>query len=182
MNQKEPQDQTPSPGGGPRDEQAARPKCSACGGRGLLPLLLLAIIAGVMIGPASGLFSGGGAAGSGGEGKVDWSDDIEQAKSTASEQGKPVLLLFTDPATCPPCRYMEQETWSDAKVAEFVNERFIPVRLEPGVPGRHEAALRYHVRGIPTMVVIDAEGNALDTLGRARGPADFLNWLEPHAG
>ena len=178
MNQNEPHDQTPSPADEPRDEQAARPKCSACG-TPLWPLLLVAIIAGLLIGPTSALFSGGAAGG--GDGEVDWSDDIEQAKSSASEQGKPILLLFTDPATCPPCRRMDQETWTDEAVADLVNERFIPVRMEPGVPGRNDAALRYNIRFIPNMVLIDAEGNTLDQAGGGRDATELMNWLEPHA-
>ena len=160
-------------------DDAPAKACPRCGS-GLMPLLVLALVAGIMVMPLTRWLAGGGSAG--GQDEVSWVDGIEEAQASAAEQNRPVLLVFTDPSTCPPCRQMDRETWADAQTASFVTDRVIPVKLLPGMAGRHDAARRYGVQYLPTLVLTDAQGNPVARAEGRMGPRQLQQWLGRHTG
>ncbi len=168
----------PTPPAEVQDDAAAK-ACPRCGS-GLMPLLVFALVAGIMVTPLSRWLVGGGSAG--GQDEVRWVDGIEEAQASAAEQNRPVLLVFTDPSTCPPCRQMDLETWADAQTASFVADRVIPVKLLPGMAGRQEAARRYGVQFLPTLVLTDAQGNPLARAEGRMGPRRLQQWLGSQTG
>jgi thiol:disulfide interchange protein len=48
----------------------------------------------------------------------EWTTNYDVAMKRAKDSGKPVMVLFTDPVACPPCRQMDATTWKDRAVVE----------------------------------------------------------------
>jgi len=60
---------------------------------------------------------------------VDWYPWGEEALAKAREQGKPILLSIGYSA-CHWCHVMERESFEDPEVAELMNERFVPIKVD----------------------------------------------------
>lgn len=89
---------------------------------------------------------------------------LEEAAALAKAQNKPILYDFTAD-WCAPCHELDAAVFRNARFAEEINERFIPVRVvdrerEDGVNDPLVTMLqrRYAVRAFPTVVFADASG------------------------
>jgi thiol:disulfide interchange protein len=98
----------------------------------------------------------------------------EEALNKAAEENK---LIFMDAYTtwCGPCKWMSRNTFTDASVADFFNENFINVKMDMERGEGPGLARKFRIRGYPTLLFLDAQGNiAHQKLGAL--PADqFLD-------
>lgn len=107
---------------------------------------------------------------------IAWRTDFEAALAEAAATGKPVLVDFTA-SWCPPCKVMKHEVWPDGNVAAAVDDGYIPLLVDVDEPRNAAVAQRYGIVGIPTILVLDAEGVVLRTgsFMTARTMVEFLN-------
>ncbi|MDE2779929.1 MAG: DUF255 domain-containing protein [Chloroflexota bacterium] len=97
-----------------------------------------------------------GASGTNEQGKgIRWSHWNAEAFNRAQQQDKPVLLSITA-VWCYWCHVMEETTFDDAEVADFVNEHFVPVLIDND--HRPEVNARYNVGGWPTTAFLTPHG------------------------
>lgn len=95
---------------------------------------------------------------------IAWRTDYDAALAEAGTADKPVLLTFTA-GWCPPCRVMKHEVWPDQQVRALANDRFVPVLVDLDRPDSRRLIQRYNVSGIPTIIVVDAQGEVLRQSG-----------------
>jgi tetratricopeptide (TPR) repeat protein len=56
--------------------------------------------------------------------------------------------------------------WQDEEVGNFVNEKFIPLRITPSDKGYRQTRADYKVRGTPTVLLLNPQGEEIDrTIG-----------------
>ncbi len=93
-----------------------------------------------------------------------WRTDFKKAREIAAKQKKPILLRFTA-EWCPPCQVMNRSVFPREAVQKALADRVVPVLVDIDEQKNEELAPRYKVRGIPALVLIDADGEVLDRGG-----------------
>ena len=88
---------------------------------------------------------------------VQWLHDLDAAKQKAKQQHK-VLLVDFYADWCAPCRAMDAQVWNQPGFASLT-AKFVCVRLD--FDREKTAAEFYEVKGIPTMLFIDASDNKM---------------------
>ena len=82
----------------------------------------------------------------------------DQAKARGMEQKQKYLLYFKS-RNCGYCRLLEDETFKDAAVLNFINSNYIPVRVD--VDKEKNIAARYRIRGVPDLRFLAKDGSAI---------------------
>lgn len=120
-----------------------------------------------------------------------WQPGLEAGMTEAESQGRPMLVMFTAD-WCGPCQTLKKEVIQTPAVQQAIADGFVPVIVDltdqsasnPNMP----AAQRYHVSGIPMLILTDAKGNPLPgTISYpdfaqspprySRSPEGFIAWL-----
>ncbi len=89
---------------------------------------------------------------------VAWRTDLDGALAEARRTGKQVLVDFTAD-WCPPCIAMQHDVWPDPSVGRSLTERYVPLVVD--VDRNGAVASRFDVSGIPTVLVLDADGRVV---------------------
>lgn len=86
--------------------------------------------------------------------------DPSSAKATAKEEGK---LYFIDFVAnyCAPCRLMDETTYTDDRLAWYIKQNYVPVKVNVEDFDGYEWQRRYNVRVLPTIIILDANGKVL---------------------
>lgn len=111
-----------------------------------------------------------------------WDQLLIQAK-------KEKKMIFLDAYTdwCGWCKVMDKNTFSKKEVGDTMHQYFIPIKLEMQKTelGR-QIAIKYSIRGFPSFLVFDFEGNMIKQWFGYQAPEDFLpklsEWIHytPH--
>ena len=105
---------------------------------------------------------------------VAWQPWDAETFATAQQLDRPILLSI-NAVWCYWCHEMDDGTYSDPDVARFLNERFIPVRVD--TDHRPDINARYNVGGWPTTSFLTPHGGYI--AGATYLPADqFLAMLD----
>lgn len=88
--------------------------------------------------------------------KINWmsySSGITQAKARNHS-----IFLFFYADWCFNCAKMEKETFQDNSIIEYLNAHFISIKIK--FDREQKIANEYHVRGLPTIVLVDPNDNS----------------------
>ena len=86
---------------------------------------------------------------------VDWLPWGQEAFSKAQEENKPVLLAVSA-VWCYWCHVMDETSYSDSDVADFIAQHFVAVRVDSD--HRPDVNARYNVGGWPTTAFLTGHG------------------------
>jgi thioredoxin-related protein len=117
--------------------------------------------------------------------------DLERGLAAAAEERRPVLVEFTGSDWCPPCKAMYAEVISTEEFATYAQRNLVFVyldfprqsELDPEQRRRNdEAAQRFAIRGFPTFLLLDQDGQELSRhVGyMPGGPEAFISWIDRH--
>src|SRR5690606_38708141 len=87
--------------------------------------------------------------------------DLTEAKAQAVKTGKYIFIdCYTD--WCGPCKRMAATSFKDPRVAAVFNKQFINIKIEMEKDkDGPETALQYKIKGYPTLLIIDGQGNLI---------------------
>ena len=102
--------------------------------------------------------------------KKTWKEILALAK-------KKNKLIFLDAYTtwCGPCKYLQQNVFTDGGVADFFNENFINVQLDMEQGEGKNLSTHYNIRSYPTLLFIDGNGLIVHKAIGAMEAGDFLD-------
>jgi thiol-disulfide isomerase/thioredoxin len=91
---------------------------------------------------------------------IDWFDgSVEDAFATAKESGKPIYLYW-GAVWCPPCHAISATVFKSPEFLER-SKLFVPVYLDGDTENAQAYGEEFGVRGYPTMIVFNSEGEEL---------------------
>lgn len=107
----------------------------------------------------------------------EWQTNFEKAKKIATQNQKPIVLVFQGSDWCTPCIKLDRDVWSTEEFKTYAKNNF--VLLQADFPRRKKNALtefqqkanadlaeKYNTRGIfPLVVVLDNNGKVLGQTG-----------------
>lgn len=120
---------------------------------------------------------------------LEWTTDLQAAKSKAQEQNKLVLMNFTGSDWCGWCKKLKAEVFSKDEFADYAKKNLVLVELDfPNKIQQSEELKQankklkseFGVRGYPTIVVLDAKGKEVwKQVGYMKGgPEAFIGEIE----
>ena len=101
---------------------------------------------------------------------------FDEALKVAKQENKLVFIdFYTD--WCGPCKKMAKEVFPQKMVGDFMNAKFVNLKLNAEQEGKELAAL-YKVSAYPTFIVLDTEGNVVADLKGSMDGRTFIQKLE----
>jgi uncharacterized protein YyaL (SSP411 family) len=108
------------------------------------------------------------------ETKISWLPWNEESFRKAREQDKPILLGISA-VWCHWCHVMDQTTYSDSQVAQLIEDKFVPIRVDRD--RRPDIDRRYNMGGWPSTAFLTPDGEVL-TGGTYIPPQQMVALLE----
>ncbi|MBQ7664652.1 MAG: thioredoxin family protein [Bacteroidaceae bacterium] len=98
---------------------------------------------------------------------------LETVLAKAKAEGK---MVFVDCYTtwCGPCKMLAKQTFTDATVGDYYNDRFVSIQIDMEHGEGPELAKRYGVSAYPTLIYLDSNGNLITKQVGFRHPVEFL--------
>ncbi|HUG93968.1 MAG TPA: tetratricopeptide repeat protein [Planctomycetaceae bacterium] len=123
--------------------------------------------------------------------KIDWTDDFEQARVRAADEGKDLFVYFSGEDWCPWCAMLRNGVFNEPEFIDHVPETFVMVQLDspdsgprpPSWQMREQLRVRWGLpNSVPKFVLCDAAGRPYFVLTSRPTTADewveFLNSLQ----
>ena len=119
-----------------------------------------------------------------------WTEDFEAAKAKAAKEKKLVLIDFSGSDWCGWCKKMDKEVFAQDKFVKEASRKFVLVMVDSprdksvlsalARKQNGELAKKYDVRGFPTVVIVDSDGNevARHSGYKAGGPKNYMRYLK----
>ncbi|MBS1994898.1 MAG: thioredoxin family protein [Cyanobacteria bacterium SZAS LIN-2] len=107
---------------------------------------------------------------------INWSSDYQSALQKAKQSNKPLLVDFTA-SWCVFCRKMDQTTFIEPDVVARINSDFIPVKLDEQNKDAQILSSKFEFQALPTVLVLDGDGNLKKKITGFVGPDRFLKLL-----
>ncbi len=106
--------------------------------------------------------------------EIRWHEWGPAAFEEAQQQGKPILLSLSA-VWCHWCHVMDETTYSDEAVIQYINDQFVPIRVDNDQ--RPDINVRYNMGGWPTTAFLTPEGDILT--GATYLPPERMRQLLP---
>ncbi len=104
---------------------------------------------------------------------------VEEALAKASAEGKLVFLDFYA-SWCTPCKWMEQTTFKDKRVAKSLNENFISIKVNIDDVEGFRMKNKYAIHFIPTILILNSNGQMVERIEEPIVADDLLGILALH--
>jgi protein disulfide-isomerase len=118
----------------------------------------------------------------------EWLTDAAKAQEQAKKENKLVLLDFTGSDWCGWCIKLKKEVFDTQEFKDYAAKNLVLVevdfpRKKEQTPeqkkANRELQKKYEIRGYPTIIVLDGDGNKVGQLGYMKGgPKPFTEKLD----
>jgi thiol:disulfide interchange protein len=101
--------------------------------------------------------------------EIKWYDSFEDGLEIAKKERKPLMVDF-EAEWCIWCKRLDETTYKDQQIITL-SKKFIPVKVN--CDKDIDTARRYGVRGLPTIIFMNSEGEIIHQIVGYRGPKEF---------
>ena len=106
--------------------------------------------------------------------------NLQEALGIAKKENKPVLVYFSA-SWCMPCQWMEKNTFTDPKLAAYLQERFIGVKVDFDDAQGQAIAAKYLVNKLPTILIFNSLRQLIGTHQEMMEPERLLDILKRYS-
>jgi thioredoxin-related protein len=117
-----------------------------------------------------------------GGGRVHWQTSFSAGRDLALQHHKYVLAdMYTE--RCGICKRLDKDVFTDSAVANYLQNGFVCVKLNPDNHGEAESVAReYTIQGVPTALVFSPEGKFLGRFVGYQDPSGYIAMLQRITG
>lgn len=111
-------------------------------------------------------------------GALNWETDYQKALNQSKSDSKPILLFFTGSDWCGWCKKLDKEVFQTQEFQSAMGNKLIFVELDYPMSSTQDAKTKqqneqlknqYHIKGFPTVILIDGNGRILGQTGYQAG-------------
>lgn len=109
---------------------------------------------------------------------INWlSPDLENVQQRAQQEDKIFLLYFTAD-WCLPCQWMQENTFQDPELGQFMTENILAVKVDLNHAQAKELQHQFEVQVIPTILVFATNGKLIDQRSASVEAKHLLRWFK----
>jgi thiol-disulfide isomerase/thioredoxin len=105
--------------------------------------------------------------------------DLSVAKERASREGKLIFLDFWA-SYCTPCKVMEEYTFTHPSVSDYVNDNYIPVKVDIQSFDGFDLKNQFDVHLLPTIIILNSKGVMVGKHEETMGANKFVEMLKSY--
>ncbi len=105
--------------------------------------------------------------------------NLTAAKQLAANEGKLYLVDFTA-KWCMPCQWMEETTFSDQRVINYMKENYVAVKIDIDDFDGFAYKQLYEIKKLPSILIFNSKGVLLEQYTGSHAPSGLLKILEEH--
>lgn len=109
--------------------------------------------------------------------KTDFMVNLATAKHKAAIEGKLYMVHFTA-NWCTPCKWMNSHTFTDDRVAQYLTEYYVPVKVNVDDFDGIVIKQKNNVQFLPTLLIFNSKGEEVGRFEEAIGPSKLMLILE----
>jgi cell division protein FtsN/thiol-disulfide isomerase/thioredoxin len=104
---------------------------------------------------------------------------VSAAKTRAVSEGKLYFAFFyTD--WCLPCKWMEDNTFKDKEIIQFINQNYLAVKINIDDFDGHAHRQQYNVEFLPTIIIFSQGGDILGKYEESLSSTRFMEAIRKH--
>ena len=105
--------------------------------------------------------------------------NLTTAKQKAAKEGKLYMVDFVA-KWCMPCRWMEETTFSDPRVMQYLQENYIAVKVDIDDFDGFAYKQLYNIKILPSILIFNSKGDIIDQYQESLSPSKMLKILQKH--
>ncbi len=105
--------------------------------------------------------------------------ELGEVRDRAALEGKLYFVHFTA-SWCMPCQWMEEHTFSDPRLSQYVNNHYLPVQFDVDESRGRRYKQQFSVRALPSLLIFNAQGVLIDRYEESLEPEAMLKILQTH--
>lgn len=102
---------------------------------------------------------------------IKWNNNLDDALKQSQKENKNIFIYF-GAEWCGYCKSLEKDTFTNPQLAKKLNNEYICVKVD--TDENPDLASKYNVKGLPTLMILDSEGNPIKTIPGFATPEELL--------